>query len=188
VNEKQSMLGRLGATGIPLLIARLLVGGAFVYMGYMKLTDPVNFLKQINEYGMFPEGMHALMNATAIVLPYLEILCGLLMIAGLALRGAATTIALMLVAFAPALLWRAWSLYQVGGVAFCDVCFDCGCGTGVVCICNKLGSNAALFLGTMIILFSRTRRFCLAAMCCRGDAACAAKTDIPPTEQNLAAE
>ena len=37
------------------LAARLIVGGAFLYMGWVKANDPVTFLKQIHEYHLVPE-------------------------------------------------------------------------------------------------------------------------------------
>ncbi len=165
MNGRESFIGQVDRTGIPLLIARLLVGGWFIYLAINKLLDPIEFLKQVHEYGLVPDSMPIALNTIAIVLPFLEIACGLALITGSAVRGSAATIALMLVAFYPPLIVRALSIYHETGVAFCDVRFDCGCGTGEVFICSKLAENTVLLALSMLALLSRSRRFCLGACC-----------------------
>lgn len=161
VTGRKSFIGRADRTGIPLLIARVLVGGWFIYLAINKLMDPIEFLKQVHEYGLVPDSMPIALNTIAIVLPFLEIACGLALITGSAIRGSAATIALMLVAFYPPLIIRALSIYHETGGAFCDVRFDCGCGTGEVFICSKLAENTVLLGLSVLALFSRSRRFCL---------------------------
>ncbi|MBU0640489.1 MAG: hypothetical protein KKB50_16625 [Planctomycetes bacterium] len=156
-----SLIRRVDASGVPLLLARVATGGWFLYLAGMKISDPFEFLKQVHAYGIVPESPVYLLNSVAIVLPMLEIVCAAALLLGLWVRGAATVIGLMLLAFLPALLYRAWIIYQAGDMAFCDVCFDCGCGTGVVCICHKAAENTALFVGALIGLFSCSRRWCL---------------------------
>lgn len=155
------LLGRLDRTGVPLLVARLGVGGMFAYLAIMKLRDPIEFLKQIREYAILPTDPPIFLNLTAIVLPWLELLCALLLLVGFWRRGAALLLNGMLAFFTPMLLWRALSIYRSGTVeAFCDVRFDCGCGTGEVYICRKLAENLLLQIGALIALFSMSQRFC----------------------------
>ena len=84
-----------------LLIAlRIIVGGVFIYASLNKLMDQEAFAKAIYNYKFLPS---ALINIFAIVLPYLELITGLLLIAGIYLRGSSFLIALMLIMFIIAL-------------------------------------------------------------------------------------
>ncbi len=156
---------RIDDTGVPLLLARLFVGGLFAYLAIMKLRgDPFTFLKLIHEYGIFGEGQYLWLNTTAAVLPWIELACAAALILGVCTRGAALLIFGMLLFFAPALLLRAWGMYaadEATYASFCDVKFDCGCGTGEVYICWKMLENTTAQLASLIPLFSRSRLLCL---------------------------
>jgi uncharacterized membrane protein YphA (DoxX/SURF4 family) len=165
VNRQPSLLKRLDQTGVPLLIARLAVGGMFLYVGFNKFAEPFDFLKTLREYGILPEEPSYFLNTVAIVLPCLEMVCGLALLLGISIRGAACTIAGMLVFFCPALVSQALKVQEAkGGIPFCDVFFDCGCGTGPVFICNKLIENTFLMIGAVLALISRSRLYCLSAL------------------------
>lgn len=166
-----SLIGRLDKTGVPLALARVIIGGLFIWMGVSKVQDPVGFLKQIRLYEMLPESPSHFLNGTAILLPWLEVICGLALIAGVYLRGAGTMIAIMLATFTPAIFLRAWEIHTVDGKPFFDIAFDCGCGAGEVIIWKKLLSNTLLFLGSLIPVFSGSRRFCLGRRATRHETA-----------------
>ena len=158
------------ATGIPLLLARLGVGGMFAYLAYMKLRDPINFLKVTHVYGVVPPDQPLLLNLIAVALPWLEMACAAALVLGVARRGAALLVTGMLLFFTPMLAIHAWHLQTAPGSAFatfCAVNFDCGCGTGPQFICRKLAENIALLLGALIALFSTSRRFCLGSLLTR---------------------
>lgn len=161
MQQNPSLLRRLDATGVPLLLARLIIGGLFIYMGIVKIQDPIAFLKQVNLYEMLPQIPPHLLNGTAILLPWLEVVCGLALVLGVYLRGAGTIIALMLVVFTPAIFLRAWEIHSTEGTPFLQIAFDCGCGTGEVIIWQKLLGNTGLLLGSLVAVFSASRRFCL---------------------------
>jgi len=158
-----SWLRRLDDTGLPLLLARVILAATFIYMGSMKLGEPFEFLKQVRQYRMLPETPAIYLNAIVIVLPWLEIVAGVALLIGLRFRGAAAAIALMLLVFTPAILIRALQIQADTGSSFFDIVFDCGCGTGPVTIWTKLLGNVGLFTLTLVVLLSRSRRFCLAA-------------------------
>ena len=65
MNEPPGLLRRMDRTGVPLLLARLVLGGAFVYLGATKIQDPVAFLKLIREYQMVPASVPWLLSRTA---------------------------------------------------------------------------------------------------------------------------
>lgn len=165
MSARLSTLKRLGASGVPLLIARLIVGGLFIYMGIMKVAEPVAFLKLIKLYEILPLQPPIFINATAITLPWIEIVCGVALVTGVFRRGAAVIITVMLLVFTPAILIRAIDLYA-GGTGefptFCDVAFDCGCGGGAINSCRKLAENSGLLVLAVFAIFSSSRRFCLA--------------------------
>ena len=101
------------------------------------------------------------MNSIAAALPWFEIFCGLLLLAGIAVRGTALTLILMLVPFTALVFHRALALRSALDIAFCAVKFDCGCGTGTVFICRKLAENCFLLLLAGWLLAGRGRRFSL---------------------------
>lgn len=156
-----SPLRRVDATGVPLLIARLLLGGMFVVMGLNKVTDPVNFLKLIRQYNIASDAMPWLLNLTAVLVPWIEILIGVLLILGIAIRGSAVVAFLMLAFFTPIVIQRASEIQAAEQVAFCSVVFDCGCGAGEVNICFKIVENSVLTMLALVALFSSSRRWCL---------------------------
>ncbi|MHC4845194.1 MAG: MauE/DoxX family redox-associated membrane protein [Planctomycetota bacterium] len=148
--------------GVLLLLARLVLGATLLTMGFAKVGDPVTFLKLIREYGMVPEDWPALLNTMAVTLPWVEVVCGALLVLGVALRGAAATSLLMLIVFTIAIASRAAGMHADGVEAsFCDIHFDCGCGGGDVFVCSKLAENAGLLLAGLVALVSRSRALCL---------------------------
>ena len=158
-----SWLRSVDETGVPLLFARVILAATFLYMGSMKVDEPFEFLKQVRQYQMLPETPAIYLNATAIVLPWLEIVAGIALLIGLRFRGAAAAIALMLLVFTPAILIRGLHILSEKGGSFFEVVFDCGCGTGPVTIWTKLLGNVGLFVLALVVLLSRSRRFSLAA-------------------------
>jgi uncharacterized membrane protein YphA (DoxX/SURF4 family) len=161
MSGKASLLRRLDQTGLPLLIARLALGGLFIYMGLEKALNPIDFLKMVREYHMVPEHPPIFLNLIAAVLPWLEVWCGLLLVAGVALRGTALLLLAMLVAFTAAVTLRALNIYHAGHLPFCAIKFNCGCGTGEEWICHKIPKNLGLCLLSLLILLSRSGWLCL---------------------------
>jgi uncharacterized membrane protein YphA (DoxX/SURF4 family) len=165
MSESQGWLGRVDSKGILMLPARLVLGGFFVHMGLAKVAAPGTFLKLIREYETFSDSSYVVMNLVAAVLPWMEILCGLMILAGVALRGNALLMIVMLSAFSPLLAIRANQIVHDEGKPFCAVSFDCGCGSGAENICMKLAVNAALWLLAWVTLISRYRKFAVCADC-----------------------
>lgn len=144
MNTESSQLPRWSIAQVALVLARLFLGAAFVYLGAVKALDPVAFLKQVHAYELLP--LPWMLNATAALLPWLEMLCGLFLILGVALRGTALMTLVLLVAFTGAILHRGLDLAEESDTRLCVIKFDCGCGTGEVFVCNKLAENSVLIL------------------------------------------
>jgi uncharacterized membrane protein YphA (DoxX/SURF4 family) len=144
-----------------LVAVRWILGATFLFMGLAKLDDTVGFLKLIREYELVPPGQSTLLNGLAIVLPWLEIWLGLLLIAGVAVRGSALALLTMLVVFTSAIGLRTSALMETDGLALCAVAFDCGCGSGVVNVCSKLAENLGLMALAALAAWSGNTRLCL---------------------------
>ncbi len=98
----------------PLVIARLVLGGVFLYAGFTKIGDPTSFAGAIAAYRILPYFGNYLVAA---VLPWLEALCGLLLIADYRTRAAASCIAILNLVFMAAL----------GSTILRGLDIDCGC-------------------------------------------------------------
>ena len=124
-----------------LLLFRLVLGGLFVYAGAIKALEPLDFAQSIRNYDIVGQ---ALSFFAALVLPWLEILAGVFLIAGVWTRGAALVISGLLVFFI--------ALTVVTMVRGLDI--DCGCfgavdrkaGVGVI-----LEDLAMLYLGLCVL-------------------------------------
>jgi len=94
--------------------ARWLMGGIFIYAGLVKIGQPLAFARDIANYRMLPD---AWVNPAALGLPWLELVVGLCLLAGVWLPGAVVALNSLLIAFLGALL--------ISGLRGIDV--QCGC-------------------------------------------------------------
>jgi putative oxidoreductase len=138
--------------------ARGLLGGLFLYMGLSKALHPVDFLKLVHEYEIV--GTPFLLNSIAAALPWFEVFCGLLLLAGVAVRGTALLLIALLVPFTVVVFKRALALAAAQGLSFWLVKFDCGCGNGEVIIWQKMIENSLLILLAAGLLTGHGRSFC----------------------------
>jgi putative oxidoreductase len=63
-----------------LWIFRLLVGGVFIWAGILKILDPLEFAQDIANYRVVSRDLSFFI---ALILPWLEVLCGILVILGI---------------------------------------------------------------------------------------------------------
>jgi hypothetical protein len=96
------------------LILRLTVGGVFVVAGALKIWDPGSFAKDVANYRLLPD---ALVNLVAITLPWIEVLAGGLLMAGLWKKPSALLIAGMMAVF----------LAGIGQAVYRHLDIRCGC-------------------------------------------------------------
>jgi uncharacterized membrane protein YphA (DoxX/SURF4 family) len=142
------------------VVARWWLAGVFIFMGLHKaLPHPEAFLKLVGQYELTTNPF--LLNAIGAALPWFEVFCGLLLLAGVAVRGTAINIVVMLVPFTLMVLKRAMVIAATTGKPFCAVKFDCGCGAGEVFICHKLVENTVLLVLAAWLLTGRGRPWCL---------------------------
>jgi len=96
------------------LAARLVLGLVFIAAALPKLADPPGFAKAIWAYELFPAWS---LNPLALMLPWLELVCGLALCLGLWLRAATLWIGALLLSFVLALSINLARHHSV----------DCGC-------------------------------------------------------------
>lgn len=87
----------------PVFLVRWVLGGIFVFASIDKILHPASFAQLIYNYQILPG---ALINLTALTLPWLELVLGLLLIFGRWLRPAVILTNLLLGAFFGALLFN----------------------------------------------------------------------------------
>jgi uncharacterized membrane protein YphA (DoxX/SURF4 family) len=132
------------------LLMRLTLGGVFIWAGWVKVADPQGFATAVRNYQLLPE---ALVNPVALLLPWIEVLCGGLMICGVWVSGSVFIVNVLLAVFIAAL-----ALNWVRGV---DV--SCGCFStvdakqGADYLADILRDAALLAVG--IFIFRRRARY-----------------------------
>lgn len=106
---------------------RFALGALFIYASTGKIADPAAFAAIIANYRILPETPAV---ATAVVLPWIEALCGLALITGRFEKGAALLVCLMMVVFIGLILYNGYRGLNVA----------CGCFS----LSAKAPSNIAL--------------------------------------------
>jgi len=81
---------------LPILF-RFIIGGIFIYASIHKLKDPYAFAQIVYSYNILPNN---LVNAFALILPWLEIICGFFLMIGFFRQGSILIINFLLVLFA----------------------------------------------------------------------------------------
>lgn len=150
--QKDEFSGGIGRPGAKVhslltLLARLILGAVFVYASIDKILHPESFAKAVYNYQILP---HLLINGTAIVLPWLELILGVFLIAGLFREGSVALVTLLLLVFLGAM---AFSLAR-------GLDIDCGCfGSGGKAPGGHMGWSFlrdSLFLAPALYLFLTT--------------------------------
>ncbi|WP_045212863.1 MauE/DoxX family redox-associated membrane protein [Desulfonatronovibrio magnus] len=83
------------------LILRLYIGGLFIFASMYKINYGAEFAETIASYQLVP---YWSVNFLAITMPWLELICGIMLVVGFRARSATVLIAFMLVLFTIAVL------------------------------------------------------------------------------------
>jgi len=92
--------GRLASSSWLTVRVQFVLAAVFVVAGVSKIADPPGFAHQIHNYQLVPG---IAINAMALVLPWIEIVCGLALFVGVARRSSTRILGVLLVAFVIAL-------------------------------------------------------------------------------------
>lgn len=123
-----------------LLLIRVSIGFIFIYAGAEKISDTEAFAISISNYRLLPIST---LNFFAITFPWLEIITGILLLFGIAVKENSTIIFVMLSIFTIAIII---SLFR-------GLSIDCGCfGKGTPIGLLKLGENLLMIVGLLILI------------------------------------
>lgn len=128
--------------------SRILLGGVFLWACWDKIMDPPAFAQAIANYQIVPPAMA---NISALILPWIELACGIALIINRWVRGSALITAVLLVIFMGAL---GYNMYR---------------GMDVSCGCFTLDEKApgtmwlylardVVFLALAVVVIRRPRR------------------------------
>ncbi|MCX5689897.1 MAG: DoxX family membrane protein [Planctomycetota bacterium] len=137
------------AIGVFTFILRLVLGGLFVFAAVMKLQDIQGFAFSVKAFELFPASADHAPKLLAFVVPWTELLVGLLLILGLWTRAASMLLALILIGFIAGII----------SVLARDLNVSCGCFgrfekpcTGPISSCHIV-RNCVLLLATLFVLW-----------------------------------
>ncbi len=133
------------------LLIRIIVGGMFVITGISKIIDPVLFAKEISFYRMLPDFS---INLFAIILPWIELVVGVLFILGVRVKANILLLTGMLLMFnfAVAVAWAR------------GLNINCGCFSNLAnetVGLAKLSENFAMVFALAFMFFFPNNRFSL---------------------------
>jgi uncharacterized membrane protein YphA (DoxX/SURF4 family) len=118
-----------------------LVGLVFIYASIEKISSPAYFAGTIQNYQIIPDSM---LNIVAITLPWLELVCGVLLLAGVWHRSAAFIISLLMIVFIIAIL----------SAILRGLDIECGCfGSGTSADWTRIIEDLFLLAFSLHILF-----------------------------------
>ena|SRR3972149_3211987 len=83
------------------LIFRLILGIVFIIASFDKIISPADFASSIRNYRILPLSV---INIMALIMPWLELFCGIFLILGVFIRTSSFLILLMLIVFSIAIL------------------------------------------------------------------------------------
>lgn len=133
---------------IVVLIARVIIGGIFVYASIHKIMDPAAFAASVRNYLIIPASWS---HVVALTLPWVEAGAGAFLILGIQIKPSAVLTTGMLAIFLAAIIRS----YAIG----LDI--DCGCfssaasASGHVGIYHIVRDFTVLCVSTLILVFDR---------------------------------
>jgi len=136
------------------VVLRVAVGVTLIYASIYKINDPGAFAKSIYYYHLVPGD---LINLMALILPWIELLCGLALILGLFYHGAVVLVNVMMVTF----------IFALSAAIVRGIDIECGCFKAAKASTDSaweaLALDLVLILFTMQLLFSRSKRWMLSS-------------------------
>jgi len=85
------------------LVARLILGGVFIYASFDKILHPAAFAEAVFNYQILPSQM---INLMALILPWLELILGLLLLSGIWVPGTVLGANLLMIIFLAAIIFN----------------------------------------------------------------------------------
>ena len=130
------------------LILTWLVAAVFIFAGASKIIDPSTFARDIDNYRLLP---YLLVTLMAIILPWLEVFCGIFLIIGKLKKGAAFTLLVLTFMF----------IIAIGSAVARGLDITCGCFSntieGTKVGFTRLIEDGILFISIIIIYLKFTK-------------------------------
>jgi len=124
------------------LVLRICVGSVFIYASMSKIPYPAQFAEATANYRLVP---HWLLNLGAVVLPWVEFVCGLFLVIGFMSRASAILIGCMIILFNVMVL-----INMVWGAPINCGCYDT---VGEPIGWKKITENVVLLIFTIQIYY-----------------------------------
>jgi putative oxidoreductase len=97
-----------------LFVSRIVLGTVFVVASIDKIAVPDAFAESILAYGIVP---YPLVNVAALLIPWLELVCGVLLLCGVRVRPSAAIVTALLAVF----------IVAISSALLRELKIDCGC-------------------------------------------------------------
>ena len=130
-------------------ICRVILGGLFIYASLDKIVHPHDFAKIVYDYHLLPD---IAIYWVAGILPWFEMICGLMLVSGLMIRTPSILLSLMLLVFIAAM-----GLNALRGLDISCGCFTTSQEGTESLIISILRDIFFLIPGFIIILFHQER-------------------------------
>ena len=131
------------------LFCRIVLGGIFIYASWDKILNPQEFARLVDNYLILPQES---VNLFAIILPWLELVCGILLVLGLVTGGTSLVIISLLTAFVVAL----------SSVLIRGIDTNCGCfsnnGTHRINMLFLLRDMILFMMALQVFFYHRNRK------------------------------
>ena len=129
----------------PLLViaVRVSIGVVFIYAGAIKIYDPTGFAAMINNYDIIPL---ILVNIVAIVMPWIEVIFGVLLVLGVWFEGCS-----MLSLFLFCLFFVSITIAVMRGIDIDCGCFSTQAGTSPVTIFTIFRDMLLIAVGVYMV-------------------------------------
>ncbi|WP_337866170.1 MauE/DoxX family redox-associated membrane protein [Ignavibacterium sp.] len=132
-----------------LLVARFIIAIVFIYAGAEKISDPNSFSQSIYNYRILPA---ELINIFAIILPWIELIAGILLLFGISVRENSALIGSLLLIF----------IILIGISMIRGLDINCGCfGKGTPLGWRKIGENTFMLIITLALMAFGSKKFSL---------------------------
>lgn len=131
-----------------LLVVRVALGAMFVFAAWMKLKNPQAFADSVLAFKIFGQADH-LVVLTTFVVPWLEMICGVLLLLGLWSRAAALSLFVQLLIFTGGIISVLYRKLDVSCGCFGEYEWPC---KGPVSICH-VGRNTVLLLAMGLLVW-----------------------------------
>ena len=126
-------------------VVRIVLGAIFLFASAGKIADPMSFAAIVTNYQLLSP---PLVLTTAVVLPWIEAVCGLALVFGRLEKGAALLVSLMMVVFTGLVLYNGYR-----GLNIACGCFSLAANAPSNIAANTLRNLLILAAGAWVLFF-----------------------------------